>query len=95
MAIDDQGDSEALAACRRELEACAEGATFRLHPDFRIVEGIVKGLIRRKKTTGRATCPCRVAKGDETDERIVCPCVFMREEIEREGHCHCGLFVAR
>ena len=29
----------------------------------------------------------------EKDKKIICPCVYHIEEIDREGECHCQLFV--
>ncbi len=30
-------------------------------------------------------CPCRV-------NRVKCPCKDAAKDIEKNGHCHCGLF---
>ena len=66
----------------------------RLNPDSRIVDALIKGLVRRRMEFGDYYCPCRVVTGDpETDRRNVCPCETHEEEIARTGKCHCGLFV--
>ncbi|MCF6158497.1 MAG: ferredoxin:thioredoxin reductase [wastewater metagenome] len=68
---------------------------YKLHPDTRIVDRVVKGLVMRKIKHGHAYCPCRLVMGDpEKDKKIVCPCVYHMEEIERDGECHCNLFVS-
>lgn len=80
---------------RRRLEEYVADKPFRLNPDDAVVDRVVRGLAKRLETTGRATCPCRLATGDaEADKAIVCPCVYHEEEIEAKGVCHCMLFVA-
>jgi len=67
---------------------------YRLNPDERVVEALVKGLLRRRAEFGDFYCPCRVVTGNaETDARNVCPCETHAEEIAATGKCHCGLFV--
>ena len=42
---------------------------------------------------GKRYCPCRIVTGDEKEDRkIVCPCIYHKEEVERDGSCHCELF---
>lgn len=43
-----------------------------------------------------AYCPCKYAmwkktKPEELDQ-IICPCAEHKEEIEKDGYCHCHLF---
>ncbi len=72
----------------------AKSVGINLNPDKKIVEGIVKGLLRNKKQKGELYCPCRVVTGNkEKDKEIICPCVFHLSEIKKDGHCHCNLFV--
>jgi len=67
---------------------------FSLNPDREAVERIVKGLLEREKKFGARYCPCRrITQDQEEDRKIICPCVFHRQEIEKEGHCLCGLFI--
>ncbi len=66
-----------------------------LNPDTKRVELIVKGLLKRHATHGAPYCPCRVLTGDaENDKKHVCPCAYHLDEIARDGHCLCNLFVA-
>lgn len=68
---------------------------YTLNPDTKIVDRVVKGLVMRKIKFGHAYCPCRLVMGDfEKDKKIICPCVYHVEEIERDGECHCNLFVS-
>ena len=67
---------------------------FRLNPNRKILEGVVKGLFMNEEKHGRRYCPCRTVSGDkEKDKKLICPCVYHRKEIEKLGHCHCFLFV--
>lgn len=41
-------------------------------------------------------CPCKYmiykkSKPDELED-IRCPCVFVKEDMEKHGKCHCGMF---
>jgi ferredoxin-thioredoxin reductase catalytic subunit len=78
----------------KEYEEYAAENGFSLNPQRKIVEGIVKSLLERDEQCGQRYCPCRRITGDkEEDKKIICPCVFHLAEIEKDGHCHCGLFV--
>jgi ferredoxin-thioredoxin reductase catalytic subunit len=71
----------------------AKSVGIKLNPDKKAVEGVIKGLLFKKKKHGEIYCPCRVVTGDkEKDKEIICPCVFHRGEIELQGHCLCKLF---
>ena len=68
----------------------AEKNGFRLNPNKKIVENLIEALIKNEENFGKKYCPCRKIHRDE----IVCPCVYHKEEIKRDGHCHCFLFVS-
>jgi len=75
-------------------EEYAEKNGFRLNPDREAVERIVKGLLENEKKYGFRYCPCRRISGDsKEDSKKICPCFWHREEIEKDNHCLCGLFV--
>ncbi|MDD4662211.1 MAG: ferredoxin-thioredoxin reductase catalytic domain-containing protein [Candidatus Pacebacteria bacterium] len=78
----------------KEYEAYAQKNGFKLNPDKKIVENIVKILLKKEETLGEKYCPCRrLSNNKEEDKKIICPCVYHLEEIENDGHCHCFLFV--
>ncbi len=78
----------------KKYEEYAEENGFKLNPDSRIVDGTIKGLLAREKKFGEKYCPCRRVTGDkEEDKKIICPCVYHKEEIGKDGHCLCNLFV--
>ena len=72
----------------------AKEAGIHLNPNKKIVDGIVKGLLKNKEKHGEIYCPCRRVTGNkEEDTKIICPCVYHMDEIKEMGHCHCFLFV--
>jgi len=78
----------------QEYEEYAEKNGFKLNPNRKAVEGLVQRLLENEKKYGARYCPCRRITGNpEEDNPKICPCKWHREEIERDGHCHCGLFV--
>jgi thioredoxin len=74
----------------------AERNGFKLNPNREVVERLIKGLLENEKKYGARYCPCRRVTGNlDEDKPKICPCQWHREEIERDGHCFCGLFVSR
>ena len=66
---------------------------FHLNPDEKVVEVIARGLLGRKELFGQFYCPCRRLTGNlEEDKKIICPCIYHKDEIQKEGFCHCKLF---
>ena len=77
---------EALKIYFREI---AKINNWKLNPDERVVNALIKSFIRNLKEHGNLYCPCRPEKTRET----ICPCIYAKEEIEQNGRCTCGLFV--
>lgn len=72
----------------------AEENGFKLNPNKKIVEAILAGLKKNEEKYGAGYCPCRRITGDkEADKKIICPCIYHKDEIEKDGHCYCRLFV--
>jgi ferredoxin-thioredoxin reductase catalytic subunit len=81
---------------RKALGRYAESQGFKLNPDEKLVDSIIQGLLKNEAKYGYKYCPCRTITGDRTkDAKIICPCVYHKEEIRSTGHCYCGLFVAK
>ena len=77
------------------IKKYAEKQGFQLQPDRELLDMILKGLLENEEKHGYRYCPCRVVTGEKSqDVKIICPCVYHKEEIKAEGHCHCGLFFA-
>ena len=74
----------------------AESAGYMLNPDGKVVNIVALGLLNNEKKYGKQYCPCRRVKGNaEEDAKIICPCIYHQEEIAKDGHCHCRLFVKK
>ena len=64
-----------------------------LNPDEEHLQTVIRGLVRNKKKFGRPYCPCRLRSGDEERDRAIeCPCIYHKDEIAKDGHCHCLLY---
>jgi ferredoxin-thioredoxin reductase catalytic chain len=66
---------------------------YRLNPDDKKLENVIRGLARNKERFGEKYCPCRIRSGDpEKDKKNICPCVYHEDEIRDQGSCHCNLY---
>jgi thioredoxin 1 len=83
-----------IAGAIERYDNYAKSNGFRLNPDKAVVERVVKGLFANEKKYGSKYCPCRRVSGDkEEDSKKICPCIWHKEEVERDGHCLCNLYV--
>jgi len=62
---------------------------FRANPDEKIQDAIIGGLLAKEEKFGARYCPCRIQNIQEN----ICPCAYHKDEIEKDGACHCQLFV--
>lgn len=86
-------EAEKIERIIQEYQEYAQKNGFSLNPNRKIVEGIIKSLLEREKKFGKRYCPCRQITGNEEEDRKkICPCFWHRQEIEKTGHCLCGLF---
>ncbi|MEK7562568.1 MAG: ferredoxin-thioredoxin reductase catalytic domain-containing protein [Patescibacteria group bacterium] len=66
----------------------------KLNPDKKVVDKIMAGLAKNQEKYGKRYCPCRRVTGNEIeDAKIICPCIYSEDEIEKDGKCFCGLYV--
>jgi|SRR3989344_1338657 len=83
-----------IAGMMDRYDNYAKSNGFRLNPDKTAVERVLKGLIANEGKYGKKYCPCRRVTGnEEEDSKKICPCAFHKDEIEKDGHCFCKLFV--
>ncbi len=86
-------EEKEIQRIRKWAEEYARKHGYKLNPNEKQLNVILRGLARIKSRTGEQYCPCRVRSGDkEADKMIICPCVYHVDEITKEGHCHCNLF---
>ena len=89
-------EKSAIEALIKKYEEHAQAEGFLLNPDRKRVENIVRALLKKEATLGAKYCPCRVTTGDvEEDKKIICPCIYHKDEVKDMGHCLCWLFVEK
>ncbi len=78
----------------KEFDEYAKNNGFQLNPDKKTVERIINGLLENEKKYGKKYCPCRRISGNELeDSKKSCPCFWHKDEIKKDGHCLCNLYV--
>lgn len=78
---------------KRKLQIYAAANGFILNPDDAVSDRVLDGLLRKKEKHGELYCPCRIlGKDAEFNRTIICPCSYHKDEIQKDGHCHCLLF---
>jgi ferredoxin-thioredoxin reductase catalytic chain len=88
--------NDARAIVGRRVERYLRRSPYRLFPDAVVVESLVTRLARNLVAHGRQYCPCRKVTGDRgADRPNICPCRTHHDEIARDGHCECRLFVSK
>ncbi|MDR1196089.1 MAG: hypothetical protein LBL00_06415, partial [Endomicrobium sp.] len=69
---------------------------FYLNNDESFVKELADGLYENLKRYGYASCPCRLsAQNYEADSDILCPCVYMKDDVDKYGTCFCCLYVSK
>ena len=88
--------TEALEEVTERVTHYAQRGPYELFPDEVVVRNMLTTLARNLAEHGKAYCPCREVTGDTgADGPNICPCASHREDIARDGHCECRLFVSR
>ena len=79
---------------KKEYAEYAKSNRFKLNPDDKTVERIISGLLRNQEKYGEMYCPCRRVSGNkEEDKQKICPCFWHKDEIAKDGHCFCNLYI--
>jgi len=61
-----------------------------------VADSVIEGLARNMIMRGKRYCTCRLPSGnEETDRQYICPCKMSTEDVEKEGHCHCYLYMKK
>ncbi|MCK4258413.1 MAG: hypothetical protein KAX49_05510 [Halanaerobiales bacterium] len=80
---------------REFVEKYATRAGYKLNENEEILDVVLEGMARNKAIHGKRYCPCRMLTGNvEEDRPKICPCKWHKEEIEKDGVCHCQLYFA-
>lgn len=80
-----------------EFSKYAKDSGFQINPDRKIAERVIRGLLANEEKYGKKYCPCRrVPQPNEPIEEAskkICPCFWHKDEIKKDGHCFCNLYV--
>ena len=76
----------------------AAAVGWELNANKEYVDSILVGLSMRETYHGVPICPCVfIPEEEENRKRVLvnntCPCADAYSDVERQGHCHCNLFV--
>lgn len=71
-----------------DLIAIADKNAWKINPNKKVVESVLRGQNKAKVEKGEYYCPCKIKKIEEN----ICPCKNSQNEIDKDGHCHCNLF---
>ncbi len=84
------------AGLKKRLDEYLADKDFGYYPDEETVAATLRGLCAREREKGKPYCTCCFLTGNsEIDDRNVCPCEKLEEQIRRDGHCHCRLFAVK
>ena len=77
----------------KSVRRYARSAGFMKQPNKKILSVLIKGLLNNIKKYGYKYCPCRKPTGDvKADKKIICPCIYHKDEIKQDGYCKCMLY---
>ena len=89
----ENNNKEKIEELMKEYAEYAKSNGFQLNPDKMAVERIISGLLRNEEKYGSKYCPCRRISGNkEDDSKKICPCIWHKDEIKKDGHCLCNLY---
>ena len=89
-------DKDKIEDIINKYKVFAKENGFSLNPEKEVAKTVIKGLFANEKKWGFKYCPCRMVVGDDKkDSKKICPCFWHKDEIEKQGHCHCNLFVKK
>ena len=86
-------NQEKIEKLMEEYSEYAESNGFQLNPDKKVVERIINGLLKNEEKYGKKYCPCRRVAGVPEDSKKICPCFWHKDEIKKDGHCLCWLYI--
>lgn len=90
----EKNNQEIITRLMKEYSNYAKSNGFQLNPDKKTVERVISGLLTNESKKGAKYCPCRIITGNkEDDSKKICPCVWRKDEIKKDGHCLCWLYV--
>ncbi|NJL59102.1 MAG: ferredoxin:thioredoxin reductase [Desulfobacteraceae bacterium] len=77
------------------LKKAQEAKGYFFNTDKDRVSELLQALLVNKERYGYMACPCRLASGSrESDQDIICPCVYRTPDVAQFGSCYCNLYVS-
>ena len=71
----------------------ADKKNYAVNPSKMMSTNLKIWLTEMEGTYGKRLCPCfDPSGGKENDKAMICPCVYIDDEIKEYGTCHCALF---
>ncbi|NDV28071.1 ferredoxin-thioredoxin reductase catalytic domain-containing protein [Desulfovibrio sp. JC010] len=78
------------------LKKIQEPKGYCFNSDMDITMTLLESLLKNKDRYGYMACPCRLASGEQkNDKDIVCPCSYREDDVEEYGSCYCTLYVSK
>jgi ferredoxin-thioredoxin reductase catalytic subunit len=66
-----------------------------LNPETAFAKKLIRSLLQNQERYGYWACPCRLSSGNKEEDRdILCPCDYMKPDVEQFDACFCGLYVS-
>jgi len=94
-ATDPAEDDPDVQQAYERLQKFSEKKGYFLNPDIAFTKKLVKSLLENQKRYGYWACPCRLASGNREEDRdIICPCEYMKLDVDDFGACYCALYVS-
>ena len=94
-ATDPAEDDPDVQQAYERLQKFSEKKGYFLNPDIAFTKKLVKSLLENQKRYGYRACPCRLASGNREEDRdIICPCEYMKPDVDGFSACYCALYVS-
>lgn len=88
-------DMDDMARLLAQITERARASGYVINPDKSFTEELVRGLYENGVRYGYRSCPCRLASGNEDEDRdIICPCSYRDQDLAEFGACYCALYVS-
>ena len=63
-----------------------------LNPDQERLQKVVGLMTMNQNEFGKYYCPCKQSHPLNPEKDLLCPCLPLADEVQKDGHCFCKLF---
>jgi ferredoxin-thioredoxin reductase catalytic subunit len=75
------------------IKKYAANKGLKVNPHWMFYTNLKIWITESESIFGKRYCPCfEPGENAEVNKRLICPCSFAEDEIQRHGSCHCVLF---